>query len=166
MPASSASSTAVSSASGGMFPPVYLPDATNGSPQVHQIPSPPRRRNRTETPYGRVFPPVSRSRQTQICPPSWNSICRPERNSMAIHGSKTCGPLVAIVHARVPGYDGCPERSDEEIGMSPHLQKCHYGEGAAAIEYCVFGETSRCDENSVPSWSFYDYLCLLRILDG
>ena len=149
MLASSESSTlaVASGASGGMFPPpVYLLDATNGSPQDYRIPSLPQRRTHTETPYGRVSPPVSRSRQTEICPPSWNSICRPERNSTAIHGSKTCGPLVAIVRARVPGYDGCPERSDEEIGMGPHLLKCHYGEGAAGIEYCVFGETSRRDE--------------------
>jgi hypothetical protein len=143
------STWAVPSGLGGVLrwnAPVYLPDATNGSPQEYRIPSPPQRTIHTGTPCGRVSRPVSRSQWTQICPPSWNLICRLERNSVAIHRSKTFGRSVAIVRARVLGCDGCPERSDEEIGMGPRLQKCRYGERAAAIEYCVFGETYRRDE--------------------
>ena len=63
----------------------------------------------------------------------------------AIHESKTCGYLVAIVCARVLDHDGRPERfDDEKSGMDLRsLQKCHYdGEWATVIDeyYSALGE--------------------------
>ena len=155
MPARSSSASTVPSELGGTLrwhcychAPVYLPDETSCcSPQEYPIPSPRQRRNHRVTPFGRVFPPVSRSRQT--CPQScccW-SICHLERRSsvMTIHRSKTCGYVApSIVCARVLGHDGCPERFDsEKSGMDLYsLQNCRYGEWATLIDeyYNALGE--------------------------
>ena len=68
---SSNSESTVASGSGGTLrsclctrwrSPAYLPRRTKGSPKEHRIPSPRQRKSHRETRFGRVFPPIPRSR--------------------------------------------------------------------------------------------------------
>jgi hypothetical protein len=67
---------------------------------------------------------------------------------MVIRIPKICGGyLVAIVCAQALGYDGCPERFDEEIGSGAHPLKCHHRERVTVMKNRVFGKTFQRYEN-------------------